>query len=177
MARYTLMIAHFRMFARYNEWANRRLYAAATELPDSDYRAERGAFFGSVHGTLNHLLVADSIWMHRFTGEGPTYSRLDEIVCEGFHELATAREKEDRRIIEWVELLGNDELASTFSYRTITSPADITQPLAPALAHFFNHQTHHRGQVHGLLTALGGNSAAPSMDLILFQRETGIGLS
>ena len=73
--------------------------------------------------------------------------------------------------------LSEADLAGTFSYRTLTRPADITQPLAPALAHFFNHQTHHRGQAHTLLTIAGGRDAAPPLDLIYFQRETGIGLS
>lgn len=70
--------------------------------------------------------------------------------------------------------LTEERLANSFRYRTISNPVDIEQPLAPALAHFFNHQTHHRGQAHGILTGLGRN--APSLDLILFQRETGVGL-
>lgn len=171
------MKAHFAMFARYNEWANRRLYDAAAKLPDADYRAEMGAFFGSAHRTLNHLLVGDRIWMWRFTGEGPIYTALDAVPCADLASLRTERESEDRRIIAFVDGLDEERLAASFSYRSITSPADVTQPLAPALAHFFNHQTHHRGQVHGLMTALAGRDAAPSLDLILFQRETGIGLT
>jgi uncharacterized damage-inducible protein DinB len=173
----TSLKAHFAMFARYNEWANRRLYDAAGKLSDADYRAERGAFFGSVHRTLNHLLVGDRIWMRRFTGEGPTYTKLDEIPCGDLKTLRSERESEDRRIIGYVDGLDEAKLVASFSYRTIASPMDITQPLGPALSHFFNHQTHHRGQVHGLMTALAGRDAAPSMDMILFQRETGIGLS
>jgi uncharacterized damage-inducible protein DinB len=172
-----MMPAHFRMLARYNDWSNRRLYARAAELADSDYRAERGAFFGSVHGTLNHLLVTDRIWMARFTGEGSTYPRLDLILFEDLASLRIAREAEDRRIIAWADTLDDAKLGGAFSYTTITSPARVTQPIGPALAHFFNHQTHHRGQVHALLTAIGGRDAAPSLDLILFQRETGIGLA
>ena len=171
------MIAHFAMFARYNAWANRRLYDAAAKLPDADYRAEKGAFFGSVHRTLNHILVGDRIWMRRFTGEGPTYNALNAVPCEDLASLRKEREAEDKRIIAFVDGLDEARLAMTFTYRTVTAPAEITQPLAPALAHFFNHQTHHRGQVHGLLTALAGQDAAPSLDLILFQRETGVGLS
>jgi len=171
------MQPHFAMFARYNEWANRRLYAAAGALSDGEYRADRGAFFGSVHGTLNHLLVGDRLWMHRFTGAGPTYSRLHEVAFEDREALREAREEEDRRIVAWVSGLDAAALAGTFTYRTIVNPSEITQPLAPALAHFFNHQTHHRGQVHCLLTALRGAAAAPSMDLIYFQRETGVGLT
>ncbi len=165
------------MFAGYNQWANRRLYAAARALPEADYRSPRGAFFGSLHGTLNHVLVADRIWMRRFTGEGPVQKKLDEILFEDRAALEAARVAEDERIVRYVGGLAEPDLAGVFSYRTITSPQDVTQPLAPALSHFFNHQTHHRGQAHAILTAIGGNAAAPSLDLILYQRETGIGLS
>ena len=171
------MRTHFSMLARYNEWANRRLYDAAAALPDADYRSERGAFFGSVHRTLNHLLVADRIWMRRFTGEGPAYDRLDAIACDDLRTLRHHREAEDQRIVGWVEALDDAALGASFTYTPITDPRPITQPLAPALAHFFNHQTHHRGQVHGLLTAIGGRTAAPVLDLVLFQRESGIGLA
>jgi uncharacterized damage-inducible protein DinB len=165
------------MLARYNAWANRRLYDAAAKLSDADYRADRGAFFGSLHRTLNHLLVADRIWMYRFTKEGPTYTALDTIACGDLTVLRTERETEDRRIIAFVDGLDDQRLAANFSYRTITNPADVMQPLSPALAHFFNHQTHHRGQAHGLLTAIGGRDAATPLDLVLFQRETGIGVA
>jgi uncharacterized damage-inducible protein DinB len=171
------MIVHYRMFASYNAWANRRLYDAAAGLSGEDYRAERGAFFGSVHRTLNHLLVTDRIWMRRFTGAGPTYSDLDSVPCDDFDDLRREREAEDARITSWVGGLNEEALSGAFTYRTVTRPTDITQPLAPALAHFFNHQTHHRGQVHCLLSGIGGRDAAPSLDLIYFQRETGIGLS
>ena len=171
-----MMLAHFAMFARYNKWANDRLYAAAGAVPEADYRADRGAFFGSVHGTLNHLLVADRIWMRRFTGEGPTYARLDAIVHDDLATLRQARQAEDDRILRWLDGLDAETLTGNFSYRTIVNPTDVTQPFAPALAHVFNHQTHHRGQVHALLTGIAGPAAAPSLDLIAFQRETGIGL-
>jgi uncharacterized damage-inducible protein DinB len=170
------MKAHFAMFARYNEWANRRLYDAAAELTDADYRAEKGAFFGSVHRTLNHLLVTDRVWMQRFTKDGPTYTKLDAVPCADLVMLRKEREAEDGRIIAFVDRLDEDRLAATFSYRPISDPTEITQPLAPALAHLFNHQTHHRGQLHCLLTVIGGREAAPSLDLIYFQRETGVGL-
>ncbi len=171
------MKACFSIFAHYNRWANERLYAALRTLPDADYRADRGAFFGSLHGTLNHLVVADRIWMRRFTGTGPVQTRLDEILFDDLDALETGRRAEDERIIAFVDGLGDDDIAGTFSYRTITNPQDITQPLAPALAHFFNHQTHHRGQAHCLVTEIAGNDAMPSLDLIMFQRATGIGLS
>ena len=97
------MKAHYATFARYNAWANRRLYDAAAKLSDADYRADRGAFFKSVHGTLNHLLVTDRVWMQRFTGEGDAPNRLDAILFETFEALRAAREAEDRRIIDFVE--------------------------------------------------------------------------
>jgi uncharacterized damage-inducible protein DinB len=161
------------MFAGYNRWANERLYVAAARLSDADYRADRSAFFKSMHGTLNHLLVADRIWMRRFTGEGEVAKSLDAILHDDFGELRAARRAEDERIIRYANFLTDADLAGWFRYRTITNPVDMEQQLAPALDHFFNHQTHHRGQAHALLTAITGT--APSFDLITFQRETGIG--
>ena len=169
------MNSPFPMLAAYNSWANRRLYDAVSALPDADYRADRGAFFRSVHGTLNHLLVADRIWMRRFSGEGPTYDRLDLILHGRLDDLRAAREAEDERIIHWIGRLSENDLAATFTYTPITNPQPVTQPLAPALFHFFNHQTHHRGQAHAVLTGLGRD--APALDLITFQRQTGIGLA
>ena len=169
------MKAHFAMFAGYNAWANRRLYDAAARLSDADYRADRGVFFKSMHGTLNHLLAADRIWMRRFTGTGEAPDRLDAILFEDLGPLRAARKAEDARIAAFVEDLTDERLAGRFRYRTLSNPREIEQPLAPALAHFFNHQTHHRGQAHGVHTGLGGD--APPLDLILFQRETGLGLA
>ena len=168
------MQSPFPMMAAYNAWANRRLYDAAAALSNADYRADRGAFFKSMHGTLNHLLVADRIWMRRFTGAGQHPNRLDAILFEDFSELRAAREAEDERIVRYVAHLSEADLAGLFRYRTISNPRDIEQPLAPALMHFFNHQTHHRGQAHCLLTGLTGT--APSFDLLVYQRETGTGL-
>lgn len=167
------MTSRTAMFAGYNRWANERVYDAASGLSDADYRADRGAFFKSVHGTLNHLLVADRIWMRRFTGQGEAPARLDAILYEDFADLRAARRAEDERIMRYANALTDIDLAGWFGYRTITNPVDMEQQLAPALDHFFNHQTHHRGQAHGLLTAITGT--APSLDLILFQRESGIG--
>jgi uncharacterized damage-inducible protein DinB len=168
------MKSRYVMFAGYNRWANERLYTAAAALADAEYRADRGAFFKSVHGTLNHLLVGDRIWMRRFTGTGDAPERLDAILYDDFAGLWDARRAEDDHICRYVDGLGEGSLSEPFTYRTVTNPRTIEQELAPALDHFFNHQTHHRGQAHGLLTAIAGD--APSLDLIVFQRETGIGL-
>jgi uncharacterized damage-inducible protein DinB len=165
------MLAHFRMFAGYNTWANALVYDQTAKLSEADYRADRGAFFKSVHGTLNHLLVADRIWMHRFTGEGETTQQLDAILHESFDDLRAARREEDARIEAFIDGLDEDRLARTFSYRAISRPAQVEQTLSAALAHFFNHQTHHRGQVHSLLTVLTGEG--PCLDLVAYQRQIG----
>lgn len=168
------LAAQFGMLAAYNTWANARLYDAVAELPDTDYRADRGVFFGSLHGTLNHLLLADRIWMHRFTGDGEESPTLDAILYEDFSALREARGAEDARIVAYVTALSDADLAGTVCYRSTRSPVVIEQRLAHLLVHFFNHQTHHRGQAHGILTGFVGQ--APSLDLLIFQRATGIGL-
>ena len=169
------MKSHFAMMAGYNAWCNERIYDVAGQLADADYRADRGAFFKSVHGTLNHLLVADRIWLKRFSGRGDAPNRLDAILFENLDDLRDARHREDERIIAYIDSLSEADLGGRIRYKTITNPVEIEQPLAPALIHFFNHQTHHRGQVHGLLTGFG--LEAPSLDLILFQRKSGMGLT
>jgi uncharacterized damage-inducible protein DinB len=170
-----LLKQHFDTFARYNAWANTRLYDAAALLSDTDYRADRGAFFRSVRGTLNHLLVTDRVWMFRFTGEGHSPDRLNAILFDELEPLRQAREAEDARIVRYVTALDDASLNGTITYRRVTTPEAITQPLAPALAHWFNHQTHHRGQVHALLTGLAGR--APELDLLFFQRLVEKGLA
>jgi uncharacterized damage-inducible protein DinB len=164
------------MFAAYNAWCNRRLYEAAARLSDRDYRADRGAFFKSMHGTLNHMLVADRVWMRRFTGVGEVPPSLDAILFDDFEALKTARVSQDTLIVRYVDRLNDDTLNNVFTYRTVTNPRTIEQPLAPALDHFFNHHAHHRGQAHAILSFFLGNDATPSFDLIVFQRETGMGL-
>jgi len=170
------MKSRYQMFAGYNRWCNERLYAAAAKVSDAEYRADRGAFFKSLHGTLNHLLVGDRIWMRRFTGAGEKPPSLDAILYEDFEALRAARVSEDVKILRYVDRLSDGDLTGTLRFRTLVRPQTIEQPLAPALDHFFNHQTHHRGQAHAILSAIVGNDATPSFDLIIYQRETGLGL-
>jgi len=164
---------HYTSFAAYNAWANRRLYDAAAGLSDAEYRADKGAFFKSMHGTLNHLLATDRIWMKRFTGEGEAPDRLDAILHEDFDGLRAAREAEDRRIVSWISGLDEDTLKGVIRYRRVSTPEEFVQPLMPALDHWFNHHTHHRGQAHAILTSLG--KAAPELDLLYYQREAQAG--
>lgn len=162
------MKQHFMMFAAYNSWANARVYEAAAALDEEAFRRDTGAFFKSMMGTLNHILVADRIWLKRMTGEGDAPAALDTIVFADFAKLRTAREAEDRRIIKWIGGLAEKAFAGRFTYMTVTDMRTVSQRLAPALAHFFNHQTHHRGQAHTVLTVLGQPSL--QLDLIYFQR-------
>lgn len=162
------MRRHFQMFAAYNRWANVAVYDAAAHLSAEELSRDMGAFFGSLIGTLNHILVADRIWMKRFTGEGAAPAALDTILHPALAALRVAREAEDARIVDWIDGLPDKAFTGRFTYLTVTDMRTISQRLAPALAHFFNHQTHHRGQAHAILTALG--KPAPSLDLVYFQR-------
>ena len=162
------MKQHFEMFAAYNKWANTRLYDAASALSKDELERDMGAFFKSMLRTLNHLLATDRIWMKRFTGEGDAPNALDAMLFPAFATLRAAREAEDVRIVEWVGRLKEKDLAGRFTYLTLSDMRTVSQRLAPALGHFFNHQTHHRGQAHMILTALGQPSIV--LDLAQFQR-------
>lgn len=159
----------FDELAAYNRWANRRMYDDAATLPDDVRKRPLGLFFGSIHGTLNHLLVADYIWMRRFTGEGPQPERLNQTLHEDFADLRAAREAEDERILRFVT--GLDDYEREIEYQN-SSGRTFRQRLGPALTHFFNHQAHHRGQVHAGLTISGIREPA-SLDLLGLQRAGG----
>src|SRR3954451_23939324 len=111
---------HVRQFAAYNHWANRRLYAAALAMPDEAYRRPTGVFLGSLHGTLNHLLLTDRVWLKRLTGEGEHPPRLDAILFEDRHELARARMAEDARIQRVIGGYSAADLGTAVSYQTMS---------------------------------------------------------
>jgi uncharacterized damage-inducible protein DinB len=158
----------FRQLAAYNRWANARLYAAALALSEQAYRLHIGVFFGSLHGTLNHLLLTDRLWLKRLTGEGDHPNHLDAILYEDRAELTRARIAEDDRLIAVVEKYDEKALASLHSYKT-TSGMPQSQILSEILLHLFNHQTHYRGQAHACLSIMTGGEP-PSLDLLVFQR-------
>ena len=161
-----MLKAHFDQLATYNRWVNQRMYTDAATLPDDVRKRPMGLFFGSIHGTLNHLLVTDYIWMRRFTGDGPQPERLNQILHDDFVELRTAREHQDERILGFVTNLTDYD--RVISYQNSTGKT-YSQQIGPALTHFFNHQTHHRGQVHAGLTIAGIREPAP-FDLLGLQR-------
>ena len=167
------MRAHFQMFAGYNAWANHRLHAACALLDEGDYKLDRGAFFGSIHGSLNHLMVTDRMWLARLRGETLPPHGLDAVVFNDLATLREARTHEDASLSTHVAGLTNAQLAAPFRWTRAADGTVVTQPLWAMLAHLFNHQTHHRGQVHGLLSQAGIDP--PSLDLPVFQKASGLG--
>jgi uncharacterized damage-inducible protein DinB len=159
---------HFRTLARYNQWANRRLYDACALLDDADYRKRRPAFFGSIHGTLNHLLVGDRVWLGRIEHVPSGVETLDQILYDDFAALRAAREAEDRRIVAMTNWLDAAALARTLDYANMAGAPQRTR-LDWVLTHVFNHETHHRGQAHGLLSQTA--VPPPPLDLIFYLRE------
>ena len=144
-----------RTFARYNRWMNERLYETCAAIPDGERKRDAGAFFKSIHGTLNHLMVADQVWMGRFENAPFAPTSLAQELYGDFEELRRARAALDARIGKWAATLDEDALAGTLHYTTIVNPAPRSTPMALAVAHFFNHQTHHRGQLTTLLSQRG----------------------
>ena len=163
------ILQNFGLFAAYNRWANRLVYSAAEQLDDEEYFRDVSAFFKSMHGTLNHILVADRVWLKRFTGTGSHPSSLDAIIADDLQSLTGLRIIEDQRINEWVGTIDEERLTGSISFTPITNPGLVTQKLGPCLSHFFNHQTHHRGHAHMILSVLGKNP--PSLDMVAFVRN------
>lgn len=162
---------NYQMLADYNAWANRLLYSAVADLSTEELHRDTGAFFGSIFATLSHILTADRIWLNRFTGEGPIPRALGERPYDDLEDLRAARLEEDTRIIRYAQSLTAEKIERPFTYSPVGSSEVVTQKLWPALTHVFNHQTHHRGQVHAGLTGLGKPSL--SLDLIYFVRGEG----
>jgi uncharacterized damage-inducible protein DinB len=155
--------AYFRQLAQYNAWANWRLYEACAQLSDAERKAPRPCFFGSLHRTLNHILVGDRIWLGRLTGRDSGIARLDQELYGDFEALRAARITEDERLVAVIGGYEEAALAGHLSYRNMAGE-DKRAPLIQVLGHVFNHQTHHRGQVHALLS--GTPVPPPSLDLI-----------
>ena len=137
-------------------------------MSDQSYRLTVGVFFTSLHGTLNHLLLNDRLWLKRLTGEGDHPNQLDAILYDDRAALTRARIAEDNRLIAVVGKYDDAALVNLHSYKT-TSGMPQSQVLGDLLLHLFNHQTHHRGQAHACLSILTGGEPPP-LDLLVFQR-------
>jgi uncharacterized damage-inducible protein DinB len=157
--------AYFSMLASYNAWANQRLYDAVGALSEGEYMKARPSFFGSIHATLNHILVGDRVWRSRLEGRGTPSLTLDQILYDNLADLRAARFEDDEHLIRVVAGIEADRLDGALEYRTMKGePQRI--PMRIVLGHLFNHQTHHRGQVHGLLSQT--EVAPPPLDLVMF---------
>lgn len=155
----------FPMLARFNAWANERIYDSSAKLPDAEYRRDRKAFFGSIHATLNHLLVVDKVWRARVEGSGTDVKSLDQMLHDDLPALRSARVAEDEALIRTVDGLGPTDGSRIVNYRFMNGTPGKT-PVEIVLITLFNHQTHHRGQVHTMLTQAG--ITPPPLDIIAF---------
>ncbi|PKP85493.1 MAG: damage-inducible protein DinB [Alphaproteobacteria bacterium HGW-Alphaproteobacteria-2] len=156
-----------RTMARYGTWQNDSLLAAADTLDDAARRADMGAFWGSIEGTLAHLLWGDRMWMARFDGWDLPAERLADSAraAGGWTALKAARAEADARILDWAGQLADADLAHDLTWHSAVLGRQVHRPKWLLVQHFFNHQTHHRGQVHAMLTAAG---APPVADTDLF---------
>ncbi len=157
---------HFELLATYNQWMNSKVYEAVGQLSATDLTKDRGAFFGSVLGTLNHILIGDTIWLQRFAThpscvnslqevadlQNPT--SLDQMIFEDLGSLSEQRIWLDRQIINWIAQLSEGDLDFILSYHN-TKGIPANKRYSSLVLHFFNHQTHHRGQVSTLLSQAG----------------------
>nr|WP_204115156.1 DinB family protein [Shimia biformata] len=160
-----------RTMARYNAWQNRQIQTACAGMTETELRTDRGAFFGSILATLNHLLWGDMIWMSRFDG-GPAPRggiRESPDLCPTFAVWSADRFRMDGRIRQWAGGLHNLDLAGDLVWFSGAAGREVSKPVALCVTHMFNHQTHHRGQVHAMLTAAGQTPG--DTDLFLMPEE------
>lgn len=151
-----ITVEYCKYFARYNRWQNQSIFSAAQKLPDGTRKRNMGAFFKSIHATLNHLLVGDQLWLDRLDGTPTTITSLDQELYNDFDELAVQRERADTRVDRVVATLDDATLAGSLTFRRLSGDKlELTLPLALVMMQLFNHQAHHRGQVSTLLMQCG----------------------
>ncbi|MEL7127356.1 MAG: DinB family protein [Pseudomonadota bacterium] len=158
--------------ARYNAWQNRQLTETLRDVDDATLRKDRGGFFGSIMGTLNHLLWGDTIWMSRFVpGVAKPTGGIDDSVdfTPTFAVWSAGRFRLDGAMLMWADTLGSLDLKGQLSWFSGALGRDVRKPLELCIAHMFNHQTHHRGQVHAMMTAAG--LTAPVTDLFIMPED------
>lgn len=162
---------YLRMMARYNRWQNGWLFQAADNLPDHERRKDRAGFWGSIHGTLSHIYWADRIWFSRFDLVDPpdVPNPQSPGFVEGWTDLTEKREQLDYLLVEWGDGFENGPVNGSLEWFSGSVNKDVKAPLSVVLPHIFNHQTHHRGQVHAMLTAAGAKT--DDTDLFLMPEE------
>lgn len=166
MSAATPSLAHLRLFADYNAWMNAKVYDTAARLPAQELAADRGAFFGSIIGTLNHLVIADTIWLKRFATHPAQHpaleplrqaaipSALNQILFAELPALRAHRDRLDATISAWIADLTEADIQHVLHYAN-TKGVSAQKQFGTLLIHFFNHQTHHRGQASTLLMQAG----------------------
>jgi uncharacterized damage-inducible protein DinB len=161
--------AYVRTMAAYNAEMNRRLYAAAARLTDAERRLARGAFWGSIHGTLSHLLWGDQMWMSRFDGWVKPSAVMKESprLIDDFDKLQAARVDADDRISSWASEVSEEWLAEDLVWFSGAANREFRQPRSLLVTHLFNHQTHHRGQAHAMITACGEKTGDTDLFLVI----------
>lgn len=164
------LVVHHSLMADYNLWSNQNLLNCCRQLDSTVLNENKGAFFHSILGTLNHILVGDLMWMRRFAecqaytdtskrillglNQFPTVTALDQTLFEDIDTFAAARESLDELLQEWIDSLDGNLLNSQLTYKN-SKGIESTRPLGLLISHFFNHQTHHRGQIGTLLHQMG----------------------
>lgn len=156
---------HALTLARYNRWMNEKLYAACAGLSDAERKAERGAFFGSIHRTLNHLLVGDLIWLSRFTGSSREGLHIDRPLHDAHEALQVHRCQTDEALIAFAGGLRPEWLAADFEVHS-SAYGVYRRPAWLFVIHLFNHQTHHRGQITTLLSQQGIDIGATDLPVL-----------
>jgi len=165
------MMKHYlTLRAEHNQWVNTRVYDVAAQLSEADYLADRGAFFGSVHKTLNHIVTTDLIWMHRIDATGEAPGGLDAVLHDTLADTRATREALDARMIAAVDGMNDAALAEPIRFKA-RSGDDVAIAANLMVANLCNHETHHRGQVHAMLTGLG--QEMPPLDFFPFLMATG----
>ena len=165
------MMKHYlTLRAEHNQWVNARLYDVAAKLSEADYLADLGAFFGSVHNTLNHIVTTDMIWMNRIDGTGEVPTGLDAVLFDTLAATRDAREALDARMIAAVAAMDDAALQEPIRFKARNGD-DVAIPTNLMVANLCNHETHHRGQVHALLTGLG--QEVQPLDFFPFLMATG----
>jgi uncharacterized damage-inducible protein DinB len=159
------------MMARFNRWVNAKIYDCVQQMPPQNYREDCGLFWGSVHHTLNHLLVIDRLWTGRVAGVDHGIRSLDQMLFEDFEALRAARDEKDSDMIRLVDSLPDERLQEHITYWIASRKRQMQARIWDALTSMFNHQTHHRGQISAVLTQQG--MEMPDIDLIYYLSETG----
>jgi len=146
---------YFQRLSQYNYWMNEKIYLVCESMPDAVRRQDKGAFFNSIHGTLNHILLADKLWLSRFQNYTFEIESLRQELIAEFNLLWQERQKTDREIQNYIDSLTEEKLAEYLTFTSRSQQRKFTFPLSHLLLHFFNHQTHHRGQITTLISQFG----------------------